>query len=420
MNSFSTDYDVIVIGAGAAGLAATKELRAWGLNVLCLEAADRSGGRCFTDTTSFGVPFDHGAHWLHNRPRNPFVEIGHAFGFDIYPTPETYMTEGGMEADKELTEILDRFEAKMDEAAEAGQDLSAADLFDVTGAWTHTAASLFALPMGRDLDEISVIDKTEGWIEENWFCREGFGALLSRYHASTPVTLSTPVTRVKSTRNGVEVSTPDATIRAKAVVVTVSQGVLAADTIAFDPPLEPDRREAIEGITMGTYNHTALLFEPGAIPVPDDIWLSFRIDETRDGSVRGGGVLCNIGGTGLCSYETAGRFSQELEQSGVDAATEFALEALTRMFGNGVRAKFISSEMTNWTQNPWTRGSYSGALPGCAHLRPRLKQPHAERVFFAGEAMSNTNRGTVAGAHQEGIRAAKEAAVFAGQNTKTG
>lgn len=420
MSTPPTDCDVVVIGAGAAGLAATKELRAWGLSVRCMEAADRAGGRCITDTTTFGVPFDRGGHWLHNRPSNPFVEIGHALGFDIYPTPDTYITEGGDKKDRELSKLLDDFETKMDAAAEAGQDVSAAELFNVKGPWAHTAASLFALPMGRDLDEISVVDKTEGWIEENWFCREGFGALLARYHADTEVTLNSPVSKVTATPHGVDVTTSEGTIRAHAAIVTVSQGVLASDAITFDPPLDADRREAIEGITMGTYNHTALLFEPGTIPVPDDCWMSYQIDAASEGSVRGGGFLCNIGGTGLCSFETAGRFSQELEASGLDTATELALDVLTRMYGNGVRANFIRSDMTRWTQNPWTRGSYSGALPGKSHLRPRLKVPHAERVFFAGEAMSDANRGTVAGAHHEGIRAAKEAAALAGQSTETG
>lgn len=408
MSKHAPDFDVVVIGAGAAGLAATKELRASGLTVQCLEAADRAGGRCITDTQTFGVPFDRGGHWLHNRPTNPFVEIGHALGFDLYPTPEIYVTEGGKDKDRDLSEALDRFEAQMDAAAEAGQDVSAADLFDVTGPWKHTVASLFALPMGRDLDEISVLDKTEGWIEENWFCREGFGALLARYHADTPVTLNTPVTKVIASGTGVEVTTSEGSIRAQAAIVTVSQGVLASEVIAFDPPLDSERRAAIDGITMGTYNHTALLFEPGTIPVPDDCWLSYQIEESRNGSARGGGFLCNIGGTGLCAFETAGRFSQELETAGVEAATEAALDVLSRMFGNSVRAKFERSDMTTWTQNPWTRGSYSGSKPGCDHLRPRLKTPHAERVFFAGEAMSHANRGTVAGAHQEGIRAAKE------------
>lgn len=420
MSPYPTDCDVVVIGAGAAGLAATKELRARGLTVRCLEATGKAGGRCLTDTQTFGVPFDRGAHWLHNRPTNPFVEIGHALGLDLYPTPDAYITEGGAAGDRDLTQALAHVEARMEAAAEAGQDVSAASLFDIEGPWAHTAASLFALPMGRDLDDIATLDRSDGWIEENWFCRAGFGALLARYHATTEVTLHTPVTQVAASGRGVAVTSTRGVIRAQAAIVTVSQGVLASESLTFDPPLDADRQAAIAGITMGTYNHTALLFEPGAIPVPDDSWMSYRIDETRDGSVRGGGFLCNIGGTGLCSFETAGRFSQELEAAGVEAATEMALDVLTRIYGHGIRAKFKRADMTSWTQNPWTRGSYSGARPGCSHLRARLKRPHAERVFFAGEALNDANRATVAGAHIEGIRAANEAAAAAGQDRAAG
>ncbi|MEM9496311.1 MAG: NAD(P)/FAD-dependent oxidoreductase [Pseudomonadota bacterium] len=414
MPDTSYDCDVVVIGAGAAGLAASKDLRARGLKAFCLEASDRKGGRCFTDTRTFGVPFDHGAHWLHNRPTNPFVEIGHAFGFSLYPIPPHYFTEGGPDGDAALDAVFERFGEKIETAVSTGQDVAADTLFDDHGEWAHTAGFMHALPMGRDPDHISTIDYAEGTISDNWLCHEGFGAILHRYHDTTDVTLNTPVRAVSVSRDGVQVRTDDGDINAQSVIVTASTGVLAADVIAFDPPLDMRHRQAIEGITMGTYNHTALLFEPGTIPVPDDCWVTYRIDEASRGSARGGGLLCNAGGTGLCVLETAGRFSRDLEKAGVDAASDVALDALARLFGNGVRTRVNGAYMTKWSANPFTRGSYSGALPGCAHLRPDLKRPHAERVFFAGEATSDANRATVAGAHHEGVRAAGEAATLLG------
>lgn len=65
MNDTAWDFDVIVVGAGAAGLAATHVLHNAGRRVICLEAADRIGGRSYTDTSIFDVPFDLGGHWLH-------------------------------------------------------------------------------------------------------------------------------------------------------------------------------------------------------------------------------------------------------------------------------------------------------------------------------------------------------------------
>ena len=64
--SFSqSNPDVVVIGAGSAGLSATAELMKKGISVLCVEAMNRTGGRCYADTSTFGIPIDIGGHWLH-------------------------------------------------------------------------------------------------------------------------------------------------------------------------------------------------------------------------------------------------------------------------------------------------------------------------------------------------------------------
>ena len=77
-------YDVVVIGAGAAGLAASAELMAKGKSVICLEAMDRIGGRCYTDHSIFGLPCDIGAHWLHSFSRNKIAQYGLKIGNESY------------------------------------------------------------------------------------------------------------------------------------------------------------------------------------------------------------------------------------------------------------------------------------------------------------------------------------------------
>ena len=75
--SFSqSNPDVVVIGAGAAGLAATAELMRRGISVTCIEGMNRIGGRCYTDISTFGVPADIGAHWLHGRCHNEIAIFG--------------------------------------------------------------------------------------------------------------------------------------------------------------------------------------------------------------------------------------------------------------------------------------------------------------------------------------------------------
>ena len=102
--AFSSNPDVIVIGAGAAGLSATSELLKNGYSVVCIEANNRIGGRAYTDNEIFGLPFDVGAHWIQNSQNNPFIKYGETVtdqGFDIYKPPtkwgeEHYLVYDGM------------------------------------------------------------------------------------------------------------------------------------------------------------------------------------------------------------------------------------------------------------------------------------------------------------------------------------
>src|SRR5581483_3105169 len=81
-----TDFDIAVVGAGAAGLAAAHRLRERGVATLVLEARTRTGGRAHTVTTPTGYPVDLGCGWLHSADRNPFVAIARGLGFGIDET----------------------------------------------------------------------------------------------------------------------------------------------------------------------------------------------------------------------------------------------------------------------------------------------------------------------------------------------
>src|SRR5882724_7589190 len=86
--SASGETDVAIVGAGAAGIAAARKVAAAGRRYVLLEASDRIGGRCFTETSTFGVPYDRGAHWLHMPDINPVAKLSpRAAGFEVYPAP---------------------------------------------------------------------------------------------------------------------------------------------------------------------------------------------------------------------------------------------------------------------------------------------------------------------------------------------
>src|SRR5712671_2422857 len=134
----SGEVDVVIIGAGAAGIAAARRVAAANRRFALIEAADRIGGRCATDTKIFGVPYDLGAHWIHNPDTNPLTKL--ATGLDIYPAPRTQTLRVGARAarDSELETYLAavlRTHRAMNDLGKAKVDFPASrllpkDLFD--------------------------------------------------------------------------------------------------------------------------------------------------------------------------------------------------------------------------------------------------------------------------------------------------
>ncbi|MEM6588848.1 MAG: NAD(P)/FAD-dependent oxidoreductase [Pseudomonadota bacterium] len=402
------DYDAIIIGAGAAGLAATHALHDAGRQVICLEAAERIGGRSYTDTSIFGVPFDLGGHWLHYADVNSFIPIGQALGFDLYPEPGHLHVGGGLEEGPTLQRMAQVVE-ELHRKGQAAQDMSMTEAYDPKDVFDRTALLIKTLSAGRDMDEISMQDwHTLALEDNNWFCRQGFGAIVTAHADGLPVKTDTQVNAVTRRSDGVEVVTSNGTLRAAHVIVTVSVGVLAAESIRFDPPLEAPKLQALDGITMGVYNHAAMLFDPETLPMQADTWVVYPIKEMAGDMARGGGILCNISGTGLCSFEHVGNFAKELEAAGEAAAIDFAMSRMIDVFGADIGKGFRKGHATRWGSNRFTQGAYSGTRPGGVGLRASLRQPHADAIHFAGEAMNEGETVCVSGAHKEGLRTAQQ------------
>src|SRR5262249_7562178 len=92
----SSGVDVIIVGAGAAGIAAARRIIAARRRLAIFEATDRVGGRCFTDTHTFGIPYDRGAHWLHMPDTNPVAKLGLKSGLDVYAAPPRQLLRLGL------------------------------------------------------------------------------------------------------------------------------------------------------------------------------------------------------------------------------------------------------------------------------------------------------------------------------------
>src|SRR6476660_5394603 len=81
------EADIVVIGAGAAGIAAARRIMAANRKVIVVEAASQAGGRCITDVSGFDVPSDRGARWTDDPEINPMIRLARAAGLDVMPAP---------------------------------------------------------------------------------------------------------------------------------------------------------------------------------------------------------------------------------------------------------------------------------------------------------------------------------------------
>ena len=115
-----TNPDVVIIGAGIAGIEAARTLNARGVSFVVLEASNRIGGRAYTDNDIFGLPFDFHAHWISHPSGNPLIDYGRDNGFNVYPDPNVSKSfVGNREATEEEYEDLDRTYALFDRRIEA-------------------------------------------------------------------------------------------------------------------------------------------------------------------------------------------------------------------------------------------------------------------------------------------------------------
>ncbi len=405
------DVDVVIVGAGAAGLAAAKVCRSNGLTFKVLEAMNRIGGRAHTSSEHLGIPFDIGCAWLHGADRNPFFPEAQAAGWTLqyHDMALDQLYFGTRKAEPSELEEMNRADVSLAAALESYKGTD--DRLSAVVGKGHgmRAVATYAGPMdfGQDMDEISIADfKRAADLEPNYFTKEGFGALVARFGADVPVDLNTPVRKIHWGGAGIEIETERGTISANKVIVTVSTGVLAFGNIKFEPELPQSHTESffdlpmgmltkipleIKGARLGLKSFDDLLIER---PARHDIYfLAFPFDKD------------------LMVGFVGGDFAWELSVAGEAAARDFAVDRLAGIFGSDVKKLVGRSMMTNWGAEPTVRGAYAAARPGRAKARDILAEPVAERIYFAGEALAGPLIQTCGGARLSGEKVAGDIAL---------
>ena len=255
----SQDYDVVVIGAGAAGLAAVEELIKSGKKVICLEASNRIGGRAITDNQIFGEPYDLGALWLNNGDTNPFKLFGEKkSNFNLYKerSEEMYDLYSGAKKitnDGNVWKVFDAIEASI---VKTRKDISPSEVVPYKdNRWFDTMHMIIgAWEMGKNFTDYSCKDFNYDYeyLESSpWHCKEGFGSLVVDMFKNLPVQLNTKVSKIDWSGSGVKVLTDKGEITANKCILTVSTGVLASDQIKFIPNLPTEKQESFSKIYMG-------------------------------------------------------------------------------------------------------------------------------------------------------------------------
>ena len=419
-----TNPDVVVIGAGIAGIQAAKTLHEKGISYVVVEADNRIGGRVYTHNDIFGVPFDTHAHWMMHPPDNPLIEYARENGFDVYQDPEeSRFFVGNREAtDKEYQDLdltFDIFIKKMGASANgasAEDDNTRTALGDdfYDRPWGYTVASYFGVwEIAQNSEDYSPADWWNGAdSNENWFCSQGYGSVVADYGRDIPVSLNTGVTEINWRGDGVKVVTSAGTIKAKAAILTVSVGVLAKNHIKFTPELPVEKQQAINGIDMAVFDYIGLQFTEDVFGYGSDVYVY-----QQQSSENGVGYLANMSNTNVVYGYVGGDQAKALEEAGMNEAIAYGLEGVKSILGNDVEKKFTKGFATASGKYTLFEGAYSSVKPGNLSNRAVLGKTLAEKLFFSGEACHPTQSSTVNGGLNAGKSSAEEAAGYIHQIT---
>ncbi len=433
-------HDVVVIGAGAAGLACAQRLQAAAVDFVVLEAADRVGGRIRTDfALGGGRPFEIGALMVHGRHVVTHRWL-QEFGLRARPLPTTkrarFWRNGRVERLPLPANLLHRtigLRAFYQGAYALPKRLVTYDGPDVSLArWLERqdalpggkllVSLLYAHASAADDDQLGVCgpaEETALAAEEfgyrNFQVVEGYDTLISRRAAPLRdrIRLNTRVTAVRRGSRGVVLETMGADGledegRARRVVVTLPLGVLKSDAVVFDPPLPEAKRNAIRSIAFGDAMVILLRLRDSDLP-------------RRLGDF---GLLWGQGPTSFHRPYVGTRNPPDILDGflvGREAARraglpdrevqELTLAELQAIVPPSVRVGRVNGfACSRWPVHPFVRGGYSFLPPGgrVSHRR-ELAAPVDGVLFFAGVAThAEGEPATVHGAIETGYRAAAE------------
>ena len=427
--------EIVVLGAGAAGLAAARILSQAGVAAVVLEARERIGGRLFTrEDVGLPVPVELGGEFIHGTAPVSFALLRAAHRVALDVTGESFTYENGaLRLDnEERFAIVARV---MRRAGDLADDVSAETFLrglgdgpDVERERKYTRLFIQGFD-AADPHRASARALAEEWNggEEGQTARTfrplgGYGHLLRTLHGTldperVQVRLATEAHVLRRDANGVvvEATTAGGTpvhVRARAAIVTLPVGVLSAGALRFEPALPPEKADALAHILTGPVVKLVLQFRTA-------FWERLDGERYRDAGffLRPEAAFPTFWTlipqrTPLLMAWAGGPKAAALANHDQTALVATALNDLSTLFGNAREPhdELEAAYAHDWQRDPYARGAYSYLATGGTGARETLAAPVDDVLFFAGEATSPTaEAGTAAGALQSGERAAREA-----------
>lgn len=410
------EADVLVVGAGMAGLSAAQFLRQAGYVVIVLEARERIGGRIWTDER-LGLPVDLGAAWIHGADGNPLSRLARDAGIDtvatdfearaLYRNGKRLSRATLAAAATQLEGLLTALAARQPQAATTESLATSVRALrpqvDPLTQWL--LHSEIELEYGADLAALGLTawNQDDAFGGDDLLLKQGYLPLLKTQTAGLDIRLRTPVQRISRSPEGVQIETAAGRFAARAAVISLPLGVLKADTVRFDPPLDRAKQRAIARLGVGELEKIALKFPRVFWPAAAHSLAS--VDAPVNQLFEFWSLLPASNAPVLVGL-SGGEHSRALVRLSDESVAREAMGQLRSMIADAPDP--IGVVRTRWSQDPFAGGSYSLVAPGATLADyDTLTQPQGA-LYFAGEATHSQYPGTVHGAHLSGLRAARQ------------
>jgi monoamine oxidase len=434
----TTRAEVLIIGAGMAGVAAGSTLRAAGINPILLEGrGDRIGGRIWSSFAWPDAPVDLGASWLTHETINPLADLAEAWGIQTVPSDLSDFTlseaDGRVLPQAEVERLFTLFggiyaQVKLIAERRIAQrlpDLPASDAFTQVLAQAQLSPTTlrrlgfflnYAIkePNAAPLSDLSL----KYWDDDYVFVMlyssvfpGGYVQLVNRLANGLDIRMGHVVSEIAYGPSGVAVTTNHGQFTAPHAIVTLPHGVLSGGSVAFSPPLPAWKQGAIRRLHTGLSNKTYLRFPaPFWDPRPNTLG---RIAETPESRWSTWINFYKLEGVPILMAFNHGDYAHALEAMSETQVMDAAMQVLRKQYGRGIPDP-LGVQRSRWASDPFAQGTIAHVPPGSSGDDYALMGQPVGPVRFAGDSTSRDYPTLVFAAYMTGVQEAAQVLALLG------